>query len=198
VFALRGGLIEWLSDQPGAGSLTLAILATQAALANELWVLVDGAGRWHAPGFVPLPLDLQRIVFVRPERPSDVLWVVEQALRTRGVGAVVCEMDRLSPTAFRRLQLAAETGGGLGILLRPERVRHQPSWAECRLWVRPLATAGPAQGSPPRRRLLVERLRARGALASESVMVELDDADGRVCVASELVVAASAARAAGA
>lgn len=206
--SLRGGLIEWLSDQHGAGSLTLAILAAQPALANDLWVFVDGAGQWHAPGFVPLSLDLQRIVFVKPERPSDMLWAVEQALRTRGVGAVVCEIDRLAPAAFRRLQLAAEIGGGLGILLRPERARHQPSWAECRLLIRPLATAGSANGSQPRRRLLVELLRAKGSgwnpnlrtrgIGSESLIVELNDADGRMCVASELAVATPAARAAGA
>lgn len=198
VMSLRGGLIEWLSDMKGAGGTSLAVLASQSAVENELSVFVDSQQQLHAAGFASLSLDLQRMVLVKPERPTDVLWVVEQALRTRGVGTVVCEVDRLSPAAFRRLQLAAETGGSLGILLRPERVRHQPSWAEYRLLVRPLATAGPPSASYPRRRLLVEVLRGRKGFTTESVIVELDDADGRVCLAAELASATTAVRATGA
>lgn len=198
VMSLRGGLIEWLSDVNGAGGTSLAVLASQSAVENDLWVFVDGQRQLHAAGFGPLALDLRRMVLVRPERPTDVLWAAEQALRTRGVGAVVCEVDRLSSASFRRLQLAAETGGSLGILLRPERVRHQPSWAEYRLLVRPLPMAGPPNVSHPRRRLLIELLRARRGFSTESIIVELDDADGRVCLAAELASATTAARAAGA
>lgn len=198
VMSLRGGLIEWLSDVKGAGGTSLAVLASQSAIENELWVFVDGQQQLHAAGFASLTLDLRRMVLVKPERPTDVLWAVEQALQTRGVGAVVCEVDRLSSAAFRRLQLAAETGGSLGILLRPERVRHQPSWAEYRLLVRPLATAGPPSASHPRRRLLVEVLRGRKGFTTESVIVELDDADGRVCLVAELASATTAVRATGA
>ena len=161
VMSLRGGLIEWLSDMKGAGGTSLAVLASQSAIENELWVFVDGQQQLHAAGFASLSLDLRRIVIVKPERSADVLWAVEQALRTRGIGAVVCEVDRLSQAAFRRLQLAAETGGSLGILLRPERVRHQPSWAEYRLLVRPLATAGAPLHSPP-----TSTLHSTSALAS--------------------------------
>ncbi len=198
VMSLRGGLIEWLSDAKGAGGTSLAVLAIQPAVENELWVFVDGPRQLHAAGFASLALDFRRMVIVKPERAADVLWVAEQALRTRGVGAVVCEVDRLSPAAFRRLQLAAETGGSLGILLRPERIRHQPSWAEYRLLVRPLAMAGPPNASHPRRRLLVELLRGRKGFTTESVIVELDDADGRVCLVAELASATTAVRAAGA
>ena len=200
VVSLRGGLIEWLSDAKGAGGTSLAMLASQPAMDNEWWVVVAGRHPFYAAGFASLSLDLRRLVLVKPERPADAMWAVEQALRTRGVGAVVCEVDRLSSAAFRRLQLAAETGGSLGILLRPERVRHQPSWAEYRLLVRPLATAGPPSASHPRRRLLVELLRARRGFstATESVIVELDDANGRVCLDARLASATSEARAAGA
>lgn len=209
VTSLRGRLVEWLCDVKGSGMTSLAVLASQPAINHELWVIVDGQQTLHAPGLVPLSLDLGRVVLVRPNRFSDVLWSVEQALRTRGVGAVVCEVDQLSPAAFRRLQLAAETGGTLGVLLRPERVRDQPSWAEYRFLVRPVATTPKPQTSDvmpqikppdgqPRRRLLVELLRARGQFTARSVMVELDDANGCLCVAAELACATTATRAAGA
>lgn len=197
--SLRGGLVEWLSDQSGAGSLSVAVLASQPAVGDGLWVFVDRQHQWHAAGLAALSLDLRRVVLVRPRQQTDVLWVAEQALRTRGIGAVVCEFDRLPTAAFRRLQLAAETGGTLGILLRPERVRHQSSWAEYRLLVSPLATSGLGNPLLPRRRVHVELLWSRKKFAAtKSVIVELDDADNRVYLASELASATTAFRAAGA
>jgi hypothetical protein len=41
----------------------------------------------------------------------------------------------LSDRPFRRLQLAAEAGGGLGFLVRPMACRAEPSWAAVRLGV---------------------------------------------------------------
>ena len=197
ISSFRGGLVEWLSDVKGAGCLSLAILASQSAVRNDYWIFVDSQSQFHLAGLAGLALDLQRLVLVRPTRSVDALWVVEQALRTRGIGAVVCEFDRLSTTSFRRLQLAAETGGTLGILLRPESAQHQPSWAEYRILVRPLATLGSSHPWQPRRRLQVELLRARKELMAtvKSIFVELQDADGRVCLVSELASAATAARA---
>jgi protein ImuA len=197
ISSFRGGLVEWLSDMKGAGRLSLAVLASQSAVGNDYWIFVDDRSQLHLAGLASLSLDLQRLVLVRPQRSADALWVVEQALRTRGVGAVVCEFDRLSTTSFRRLQLAAETGGTLGILLRPERAQHQPSWAEYRILVRPLATSGSSDPWQPRRRLQVELLRARKELmaAAKLIFVELQDADGRVCLVSGLAAAAPAARA---
>ncbi len=199
--SLRGRLVEWLANAKGAGATSLAVLASQAAFAHDLWVIVDGRKTLHGPGLVPLSLDLNRVVLVRPERPQDVLWAVEQALRTRGVGVVVCEVDQLTPAAFRRLQLAAETGGTLGVLLRPERMRHQPTWAEFRFLVRPLAVGDTEESSgiaKPRRRLLVELLRAPGNFTAKAVIVELDDANGRLCMVTQLASAATAVRATGA
>ena len=197
ISSFRGGLVEWLSDMKGAGRLSLAVLASQPAVGNDFWIFVDGRSQLHLAGLAALSLDLQRLVLVRPQRSADALWVVEQALRTRGVGAVVCEFDCLSTTTFRRLQLAAETGGTLGILLRPARAQHQPSWAEYRILVRPLATSESSDPWQPRRRLQVELLRARKELmaAAKLIFVELQDADGRVCLVSGLASAAPAARA---
>ncbi len=59
--------------------------------------------------------------------PSDsdfavtALWATEEALRAPAVGMVCAEIEDMDLTASRRLQLAAETGGGLGLLLRPAR-----------------------------------------------------------------------------
>ncbi len=44
---------------------------------------------------------------------------------------------RWLPMIFIRLQLAAESGGALGLLVRDKAVRGQPSWAEVRWQVSP-------------------------------------------------------------
>src|SRR6185437_15597607 len=59
--------------------------------------------------------------------------------RCPGVGATLARIDRLDDPAFRRLQLAAEAGGGRGFLLRPFRASREPSWASVRLLITPLA-----------------------------------------------------------
>ena len=60
----------------------------------------------------------------------DELWALDQALRCPGVSAVWTWIDRLDPPAFRRLQLAAETGRTLGLLVRPASVRGRPTWSD--------------------------------------------------------------------
>jgi hypothetical protein len=68
---------------------------------------------------------------------------------------------------FRRLQLAAERGGGLGFVLRPPSAARKPCWAGLRLhaaWV-------PAA---PRPRLSVRILHASGNFADTECRVELD------------------------
>ena len=65
----------------------------------------------------------------------------EQALRFRGVAVTLGEMGPLSDRPFRRLQLAAEAGGGLGFLVRPAACRAEPSWAAVRLGVSALPSA---------------------------------------------------------
>ncbi len=218
----KGGLVEWLSDGCGSGAISLSLLALPDGLRNQLAVVIDEQNQFYAPAAMALGLNNASTVLIRTDRSHDALWSAEQALRTPGIGLVLCRVDKLSQRACRRLQLAAEVGGGLGLLFRPERVRHEPCWAVYRFLVRPIGASvgfrsakartvdladeeerAFAERKPtlPRRRLHVELLRARRGFStsvSHSTIVELDDADGRVCLASELAPTAPEVRAAGA
>src|SRR5437879_6095746 len=77
-------------------------------------------------------LDLLRARLQQAELPAD------EARRCPAVAAVWGPVGELDDRALRRLQLAAEEGRGLGLLLRGASVRGRPSWADVRLLVRPL------------------------------------------------------------
>lgn len=188
-----GCLMEWLEPGTGAGVDTLALWgAVRARRPNELLIVIDSRGDFYPPGAVSLGLDLQTTAVIRPDKSAEALWTLEQSLRTPGVGVVVCPWPRLSSRTFRRLQLAAETGGSLGILLRPARARAEPSFAEVRWGVQALPSAESGV-----RRWRVELVRARRQREGGCVELELHDDGNRLHLVSAMAAAAGALEATG-
>lgn len=77
--------------------------------------------RLYPPGLAAF-CDPGRIVLARGRSPADLLWVVEESLRSGAVALAVAELaEPPGLTPVRRLHLAAEAGGGraLGLLLTP-------------------------------------------------------------------------------
>jgi protein ImuA len=72
---------------------------------------------------------------------ADILWALEQALKSGHLGAVLAWLPaRLPADALRRLQLAAQAHDGPAFLLRDAQMRSKPSAAPLRLL---LGSAGP-------------------------------------------------------
>jgi len=193
----RGSLTEWLSEQPGSGAESLALLLTREACRDHgVVVLLDRQKEIYPPAVVAAGIDAERLIVVHPETDADELWAADQALRSRAAGAVWLWRERLRPHDFRRLRLAAECGGAVGVLLRPARVLGQATWADVQMLVRPWGAVGSGQwavgseNSLPllptahcplptaSRRLQVEVTRCRGHGDPQIVEVELDDVSG--------------------
>lgn len=95
---------------------------------------------WISPGWLPERIypaglaelaDPGRIIFARARRPEDLLWSMEEALRSGASALVLADLPAPPAlTPVRRLHLAAETGAEaarhagrlppLGLLLTPE------------------------------------------------------------------------------
>src|SRR4051812_23375327 len=71
----------------------------------------------YGPGLLAHGLDPARLVLVCAKRDDELLWAIEEGLRTPGLAAVVGEIGRLPMVAGRRLQLAAERSGVTAFLL---------------------------------------------------------------------------------
>src|SRR5215813_6206765 len=71
-----------------------------------------------APALAQAGLAPDRVIYVEAGDEKTVLACFEEGLRHRKLGAVVAEVACLSMTASRRLQLAAEGSGAIGIAIR--------------------------------------------------------------------------------
>ena len=220
----RGTLIEWLADNEGCGAGTLAVISLRPLLSDGgTLVVIDVERDFYPPAAARLGIDLERMIVVRPETSKEALWAAEQSLSCRGVTALLCWFDALDDRAFRRLQLAAERGGGVGMLIRPATVRSQPTWADVRLLVRPWSVGAKVEGRKLKVesqsdhslqlstlnsqlstsviaewRFHLELLRCRKGTSGGAVNVELHHETGLVHLVSELADSADRRRASGA
>jgi hypothetical protein len=175
----RGSLVEWIAGGAGSGASLLAMLTARSACRHGgTLVLVDRAQNLYPPAAAVCQLDLQNTIVVHPTCEKDECWALEQALRCSDVAAVVAWPRRLTSHAFRRLQLAAEHGGGLGLFVRPATARSESSWASVRMLVSPRAVS--PQASRQGWRLGVELLRCGGLFGTKPIELEIDDQTGEV------------------
>jgi protein ImuA len=171
----RGSLVEWLADGPGTGASTLALLAAREACGTAGTLLIlDRQKACYPPALAAWGIDLARALVVWPQNQADEGWAVDQALRSSAVAAVWGHFERLDSKMFRRWQLAAETSGAIGLLLRPASLRGQPTWADVQLAIEPRAAPLGLES----RRLRVEVVRCRGGAGGGYVDLELDETTG--------------------
>lgn len=190
----RGALHEVAGGGSGAiDGAAAALFAAGIAARTKgkvLWCLTRPD--LFAPALAQAGLSSDRAIYVEAGDDRMVLACFEEGLRHGGLGAVVAEVARLSMTASRRLQLAAEQSGTIGIALRRWRRQTdatdfgQPTSAVTRWRVSVLPSAPLPVPGVGRARWLVELVRCR---AGESADFELEACDdtGRLALPSDLV-----------
>jgi protein ImuA len=195
----RGALHEILGagGDEEDGALAAAFIAR---ILGRLTATADGMVLWclprpdlYGPGLAAHGLDPARVVLVRAPRDADILWAMEEGLRTPGILAVVGEVGALPAIASRRLQLASERSGVTAFLLRrwrdggqAARERALPNAAATR-WRIIALPSQPLCNEPGvgHARWRVELLRCRGGEPACWEM-EVADATGHVSLAAAL------------
>ena len=194
----RGAIHEWFGVESGdvrsgaqrrvpAWTPPLVILAhlTKRAGAWTAWI---GRRVWpsaHAIGAQALP----RCLFIDPRTDAERLWAIDAALRVAGL-VVVGDCSGLDAGGSRRLQLAAESGGSLGLLARPVHEAGEISVAATRWSV---ARARSPTGRPAWSVRLVrcKGVQAMGMLGA--VVVERRDGGAVECLSPDVGERADAA-----
>lgn len=161
-------------------------IAARAAAMHGMVLWAMGRRDLFAPGLAQAGLAPERLIYAECGRDEDVLAVMEEGLRHGGLAAVVGEVSRAAMAATRRLQLAAEQGGTMALMLRRPR-RHGedplglPSAAMTRWRIGCVPSAAlpvPGVGRP---RWHVALVRQRGGGPFECLM-ESPDAEGRLAL----------------
>lgn len=99
-----------------AALLARPLVSREAGRGAALWVF--RRGDLHPPGLAGLGFAAQALIQVQARDDAEALAVMEDALATQGIAAVLGEADMIDLTAGRRLQLACEKRGATGFLIR--------------------------------------------------------------------------------
>lgn len=112
----------------GPARHTLALMLARAMEGPVFWVAPAWSPeRLYPQGLVNLGVNPGRITFIHARHPTDILWTLEEILRSGAVPLVVGDLPGPPGlTPMRRMQLAAEAGteatgrAPLGLILTPE------------------------------------------------------------------------------
>lgn len=125
---LPRAFLHEFEHRPGDGAATGFIAGLLSRLMGT-----DGAALWchvsddikdgvpYGPSLARFGVSTERLIFVRAREKTELLWAMEECLRSHRFAAVIGEGAVPDLTATRRLQLAAETGATTALLSLPHR-----------------------------------------------------------------------------
>jgi protein ImuA len=193
-----GGLPRGALHEVAGGAAGVIDAAAAALFAAGILARLDGSILWcmtqpdlFAPALAQAGLDPDRVIYVEAGNETAVLACFEEGLRHGGLGGVVAEVAGMSMTASRRLQLAAESSGTIGIAIRRWRRMAeaadfgQPTAAVTRWRVTAVPSAPLPVPGVGRHRWFVELIRCRAG-ESADFLLEACDATGRLALPADL------------
>lgn len=123
---MKRAAIHRLGGQGGPVLGFAAWITAQLATPQRPALWIQQGAALHAPGLAAWGVTADRLILAHSVREAaDRLWALEQGLRCPALSVVVAEVEPQGVTAARRLQLAAEAGGVMGLIL-PHRTAEDP------------------------------------------------------------------------
>ena len=146
-----------------------ACIARAAIEAKKLPIVwCDPRDELYPPALGSLGIPLEQLFVLKSKTPQDELWAIAQCLACKAIGATIAAPQRLTRIHARRLQLAAERGGGVGLILRPHdpRITGKEHAAATRWLVEP------APGERTIQRWKIQLIHGHGGLTHKPVYLE--------------------------
>ena len=183
------GAVHELSEEGPRGSYAACALLFAAGILARL----PGPVLWclhsrdlFAPALARVGLHPDRIIFCETWKDAEILPAMEEGLRVRGLAGVVGELNRISLTPSRRLQLSAEASGVPALIIRRSTEHLSESNAAMSRWrisPAPSVETNPFRMGRPLWR--VELMRCRGA-SPNTWTVEACNAQGRCTLPADV------------
>ncbi|WP_428101915.1 translesion DNA synthesis-associated protein ImuA [Candidatus Rariloculus sp.] len=139
----QDALTEIVLDRYGIGELSLlipalALLSSKTHNAGYWIVWIDPPFIPYAPALTRCGVNLDQVLLVHSSGTgNNVLWAVEQALRSGSCVAILAWLESADDNALRRLQLGAEERACWTVLFRPVSALRCSSPAALRLRLSP-------------------------------------------------------------
>ena len=155
-------VVEIITSQWGIGELQLLAPVMSSLNQAQGWLV------WIAPPYIPYPpalqnmgIDTRRVIILHPDQSNnDVIWSMEKTLRSAQCAMTMAWPQRLSHTAIRRLQLAAQSGQSFGVLFRTVAAKTSPATLRIQL-------------TATHNALKIHLLKMRGACHTDSITINL-------------------------
>lgn len=158
-----GVLTELIARTTGIGELTLLmpVCATLTQVGYRV-AFINPPYIPYAPALAAAGLHLPRLLLIQTASHKDLLWTIEQCLKSRHCGAVLAWPGSVEASAQRRLQLASEQSNNNAFLFMQETALLNASAAALRL----LLTKAPED------KLAVRILKRRGGLIPHPILLD--------------------------
>jgi protein ImuA len=168
---LRCAAIHELLFESVSPPKSLALFMARSAQTAMGGVIVwsDPKRELNPIAFSAAGIDVRRLILLRPRNAEQEISALAECLRCKGVSATVTSLNRLSSIEARRLQLAAENGGGIGIFLRPETRKSSNNYAAATRWL-----VRPALESECFQSWIIELVHGHGGRIGESILLKVD------------------------
>lgn len=145
----------------------IAALLAHAATANRQGAIIwsDSRRELYLPALSSL-IPLDRLFVLRVSNPDRELAAICESLRCKSVAATIAAPSRLSRIETRRLQLAAERGNGIALLIR--QAKSSSIYAAATRW-----RVRPALGNELVQRWTLQFIHGHGGQTGKSVLIEV-------------------------
>jgi protein ImuA len=116
-----GAVHELMADSAEDTAATFGFIAAILASimkkgGSSIWI--NGSPSVFPPALKSFGIRPDNIIFIYLQKEKEILWAMEEALKCKGLSAVIGEVQDLSFTASRRLQLAIEQSQVTGFIVR--------------------------------------------------------------------------------